>query len=231
MPASPQPLGREICPSNSGGGQLGGLACCRGHPRGRQLQPPSRGSWPWPSPVPFAVVQGAAGSEGFVVVFPPPQQGHHGPKGSKQPRKHHHGDGRAPLHLAPCGKRKGGLRAHNKTTGKSCLALWGQSQAPRPLGLGQKKAVVSVLQLEADLSLEESTSHKIRRKLLDFRKQQIVFVSKNPLCALLRQKLYCCSALRRTGDTAAVTNIVFLCFGNVFECSDEAASRRNRAMQ
>lgn len=95
---------------------------------------------------------------------------------------------RRPCSTASCSLReeKRGLRAHNKTTGKSCLALWGQSQAPRPLGLGQKKAVVSVLQLEADLSLEESTSHKIRRKLLDFRKQQIVFVSKNPLCALLR---------------------------------------------
>lgn len=127
MPALAQLLGREIYPSNNFGGQLGVLVCCQGCPRGRQPVPPSRGSWPWPSPVPFAVVQGAAGSKGFIVILPPSQQGHHRPKGSKQPCKHHHGDSRAPLQLAPCGKRKGDLCAQNKTTGQSCPARWGQS--------------------------------------------------------------------------------------------------------
>ena len=75
-------------------------------PRGQQPPSCSRGWWAWRWPVPFAVVQGAAGSEGFVVILPPSQQGHHGPKGSKQPCKHCHGDGGAPLHLAPCRKRR-----------------------------------------------------------------------------------------------------------------------------
>lgn len=51
------------------------------------------------------------------------------------------------------------------------------------------------------------------------------------LCALLRQMLYRCSALCHAGDTAAVTNTIFLCFGNVFKDWDEAESRRDRAMQ
>lgn len=37
--------------------------------------------------------------------------------------------------------------------------------------------------------------------------------------------LYCCSALYDAGDTAAVTNITFLCFRTVFKDTDEAESR------
>lgn len=109
-------------------GTAEGFVCHQGHPRGWQPPLCSCGGWPWPSPVPFAVVQGAAGSEGFVVVFSPPQQGHHGPEGSKQPCKHHHGGSCAPLQPAPCGKRKGNLPALNKTTGNSCQALGPQAE-------------------------------------------------------------------------------------------------------
>lgn len=134
---SPGSLGWCLaCPSCWGGtsapatvvGTAGGFVCHQDHPRGRQPPVCSCGSWPWPSPVPFAVVQGAAGSEGFVVVFSPPQQGHYGPEGSKQPCKHHHGGSCAPLQPAPCGKRKEGLHAPNKTTGNSCQALRPQAE-------------------------------------------------------------------------------------------------------
>lgn len=113
VPALPQPLGGEIAPAAVLRDSCGLWCAAKATPGDSSHIPPSHRSCPWPSPVPFAVVQGAAGSEGFVVVFPPPQQGHHGPKGSKQPCKHHHGDGCAPLQLAPCGKRKGGLCAWN----------------------------------------------------------------------------------------------------------------------
>lgn len=61
-----------------------------------------------------------------------------------------------------------------------------------------------------------------------FRKQQTVL----PFCVFcLGQMLSCCSALHHAGDTAAVTNIIFLCFGNAFKDTDEAESRMNRVMQ
>lgn len=141
--------GERHLPQEQWWAQLGWFVCHQGHPRGWQPALCSCGSWPWPSPVPFAVVQGAAGSEGFVVVLSPPQQGHHGPEGSKQPCKHHHGGSCAPLQPAPCGKRKRGLHAPNKTTGNSWQALGPQAQ----------QEVVHILYPEADPSLEESVFH------------------------------------------------------------------------
>lgn len=53
------------------------------------------------TPVSLAVVQGAAGPEGLVVVLPPADERHGGPEGAEQPDEDSQSDGGAPLQLRP----------------------------------------------------------------------------------------------------------------------------------
>lgn len=50
-------------------------------------------------PVSLAVVQGAAGPQGLVVVLSPADEGHGRPEGSEEPDEHSQSDGAAPLQL------------------------------------------------------------------------------------------------------------------------------------
>lgn len=52
-------------------------------------------------PVSLAVIQGAAGPEGLVVVLSPADEGHGRPESSEEPDKHSQSDGTAPLQLCP----------------------------------------------------------------------------------------------------------------------------------
>ena len=53
--------------------------------------------WVCSLPVSFAVVQSTAGSEGFVVILSPADEGHSGPEGGEQPDEDSQSDGTAPL--------------------------------------------------------------------------------------------------------------------------------------
>lgn len=53
------------------------------------------------TPVSLAVIQGAAGPEGLVVVLSPADERHGGPEGTEQPDKDSQSDGGAPLQLGP----------------------------------------------------------------------------------------------------------------------------------